>query len=76
MVDEEDHEEAAAAAVEQPVSAPEATVAPADTLDSVFERWLGVEISGTVYADTPEKWNEIRQKIDNLKNLVKSSIKE
>jgi len=59
---------------EQPAPAHNASVLAEDRLDAVVENWYSIELAGTSFADTPEKHNELRKKLENLKNALK--IKE
>jgi hypothetical protein len=66
-------EELATPVAKKPVAAP-AAPEPQSTIDELIDKWFGVEFAGTVFADTPEKCNQLRVKIDNLKQILK--IKE
>lgn len=69
MSDTDDHED------DPSPAAAAAPVAPAATpLDDLIDRWVNTDIAGTEFADTPDKWNLIRQKVENLKTILK--IKE
>lgn len=59
---------------EQVAPAPAASVSAEDRLDATVENWFSIELAGTIFADTPEKHNELRKKVENLKNALK--IKE
>ena len=59
---------------EQAAPTPSASVSAEDRLDAAVENWFSIELAGTIFADTPEKHNELRKKIENLKNALK--IKE
>lgn len=65
-----DAPEPAATAVAGAAPAP----APVASLDNLIDQWVSTEIVGSEFADTPERWNAIRAKVENLKNLLK--IKE
>ena len=69
----DDTTDTAPPAVKKPVAVP-AAPAPQSTVDELIDKWFGIEFAGTVFADTPEKCNQLRVKLDNLKQILK--IKE
>lgn len=70
MSDTDDHEDDPSPAAAAAPVAPAATI----PLDDLIDRWVNTDIAGTEFADTPDKWNLIRQKVENLKTILK--IKE
>lgn len=71
MVEDDDHEDAAPAAA-APAPAPLAAPAPAAKRSNaeIIDQWFSTEFPGTVFADTSEKWNSLREKVANLKSLI------
>lgn len=63
MVEDDDHEDAAPAA---------AAPAPAEKRSNaeIIDQWLSTEFPGTVFAETSERWNTLREKVENLKSLI------
>lgn len=66
-------EELAAPAAKKPVAV-SAAPEPQSTVDELIDKWFSVEFAGTIFADTPEKCNQLRVKLENLKQILK--IKE
>jgi len=69
MADEE-HEDTVEEIVQQPAAAAPAAL----TTDELIDKWFSVEFAGTIFADTPDKCNQLRVKLENLKQILK--IKE
>ena len=65
MVEDDDHEDAAPAA-----AAPAPPPAEKRSIAEIIDQWLSTEFPGTVFAETSERWNTLREKVENLKSLI------
>lgn len=72
MTDDEHEDHVGAVAAEPVPAAEEPSIL--DTIIERIEKWFAIEFPGTIFADTPEKHNDLRKKIDNLIQHLK--IKE